>query len=108
MNTPATATILALLALGMIAIALVMLFFVPIPEANASTVQLLLGAALTWVGAVFNWFYGSSKSSQAKDETISSMAKVATGTGSGTPGTTTTTTTRETIGAMPPATGEPT
>ena len=107
MNVPQTATVLAIIALVIVGATLLLLFFVPVPEPNANTLQLLLGAVLAWGTGVFGYYYGSSKSSQSKDDTISSMAKVATGTGSGMPGTINTTTTRETTGAMPPLTGEP-
>lgn len=46
-----------------------------IPDKNASTVSTILGFLLgTAVASIFNFFLGTSKSSQAKDTTIQTLA----------------------------------
>ena len=46
-----------------------------IPDKNASTVSTILGFLLgTAVASIFNFFLGTSKSSQAKDATIQTLA----------------------------------
>lgn len=52
-----------------------LLFFVPIPEGRAGeAVILLIGSSSSMVGLIIGYFYGSSRSSQTKDETINKLA----------------------------------
>lgn len=82
MTFPTTSTFLAIGGLIMIAIVLLLLFFAPVPEGNAAPMNIVLGAVLGWVGSAYAFFYGSTKTSQTKDDTIASLAT--TGTGGGT------------------------
>ena len=55
-------------------------------QANTDTFKILVGGLMT-VGFtnIVGFYFGSSSSSKAKDETISTMATAVTGTGSGAP-----------------------
>lgn len=61
----------------MVAIVLLLLFFAPVPEGNAAPMNIVLGAVLGWVGSAYAFFYGSTKTSQTKDETISTLTNAA-------------------------------
>jgi len=57
--------------LGFIAWALV---YMPIPQENQNAITVLLGVVAAQVSGVVGYYFGSSASSKAKDETISSMS----------------------------------
>ena len=52
---------------------LAMLIYVPMPPENKDMLLMALGALIGFEGAIISYFYGSSKSSAVKDETISDM-----------------------------------
>lgn len=85
-----TATFLAIAGLAMIAGVLMLLFFKDVPQANASALNIVLGALIGWMGSTYQFYYGSTKTSQTKDDTIAALTS-----GTGTGITTTTTTTKE-------------
>lgn len=82
MTFPPTATFLALAGIVIVAGVLLLLFFVNVPTANASALNIVLGALIGWMTSTYQFYYGSTKTSQTKDDTIASLA--VTGTGSGT------------------------
>lgn len=51
------------------------LLFHPVPKENEAAVNIMIGFAGGWAGAVITFYFGSSKSSQDKDDTISAIAK---------------------------------
>jgi hypothetical protein len=57
--------------LGFIAWALV---YMPIPQENQNAITVLLGVVAAQVSGVVGYYFGSSASSKAKDETISNMS----------------------------------
>lgn len=57
--------------LGFIAWALV---YMPIPAENQNAITVLLGVVAAQVSGVVGYYFGSSASSKAKDETISNMS----------------------------------
>lgn len=46
------------------------LLYLPIPEANSSAVNILIGSLSTLIGMVFTFYFGSSNGSAMKSETI--------------------------------------
>ncbi len=90
MNFPTTSTFLAIGGLIMVAVVLMLLFFQPVPQTNSAPMNIVLGAVLGWVGSAYAFFYGSTKTSQVKDETIATLSNAGTGGGTGTTTTTTT------------------
>lgn len=68
-----TAALLAGALVAAVCLALCGLFFIPVPTANASAVNLVLGTVLGWGGAAMTFYFGSSKSSAAKDATIANL-----------------------------------
>jgi hypothetical protein len=70
----AIALIVAVGILGVLLFLVWALTYVAIPEANSNAVTVLLGAVAANVGAVVNYYFGSSATSKAKDETISNMS----------------------------------
>lgn len=46
------------------------LLYLPIPEANSSAVNILVGSLSTLIGMVFTFYFGSSNGSAMKSETI--------------------------------------
>jgi hypothetical protein len=97
MKDLSTPTFLAIAGLVMIAGVLLLLFFTAVPTANASALNIVLGALIGWMGSTYQFYYGSTKTSQTKDDTIASLTTAATGTGTGTT-TTVTTETKPTEG----------
>lgn len=83
-NLPTAAAFLAIFGLLMIAGIVFGLFFKAVPMENAAAMNIVLGAAIGWVGSTFAFYYGSNKSSQTKDESIAALSSVAAGTGDGT------------------------
>ncbi len=69
-----TAGMVAMSVLAILAFLAVSLVFIPIPQANADAVTVLLGVVAGLVSAIVGYYYGSSASSKAKDETISNMS----------------------------------
>jgi len=62
-------------ALGALVVAsfmalLVVLVYVTIPETNSDLLNLSIGALIGYVGAVVNYFFGSSKGSADKNEML--------------------------------------
>lgn len=49
--------------------------FRPLPDANAAILQILIGALSAGVGAILQFYFGSSAGSQAKDATIRDLSK---------------------------------
>lgn len=72
---PSTATILAVGGLILVAAVIGLLFFHPIPDSNVSALNIVVGALISWVGMAFAFYYGSTKSSQTKDDTIKSLTE---------------------------------
>lgn len=64
---------------------LIWMFHPPVGDAGAMAVlNMLLGAHVGYVGAVITFYFGSSKGSKDKDDTISSIARSENGTGGST------------------------
>jgi len=80
-------SVLAIGALGLIAILTLLLFFKPIPTDNAQTLGIVIGYVSGYASAVFQFYFGSSKGSESKNDAITALAGKVTGTGTG--GTTT-------------------
>lgn len=53
----------------------VLLSFHEVPKDNLSAVNLIVGAIIGSATTVVSFYFGSSKSSQSKDETIQAIAK---------------------------------
>ncbi len=70
-----TATFLAAGGLILVAAVVGLLFFHPVPEGNVSALNIVVGALISWVGMAFAFYYGSTKSSQTKDDTIATLTK---------------------------------
>lgn len=83
-----TSTFLAVGGLLMVAAALGLLFFREVPQANAAPMNIMLGAVLGWMGSTYAFYYGSTKTSQLKDDTINTLTNTGTGAGKTTPTTT--------------------
>src|SRR5687768_7986114 len=52
-----------------------LLFFKKVAVENEKLLYMALGACLTWCGTILNFHRGSSRSSQTKDETISTLSR---------------------------------
>ncbi len=72
---PNTATFLAIGGLLLVAAVTGLLFFHSVPESNVSALNIIVGALISWVGMAFAFYYGSTKSSQLKDDTINTLTK---------------------------------
>lgn len=68
------AALATLMCIGFFAVLFVMMFKA-IPPANLSTVNIVIGAVGGSVTTIVAFYFGSSKSSQSKDETLQSIAK---------------------------------
>lgn len=74
MKMPETPAVLAVLALAVYAATVFILLFHPIPADNKEVVAGAVGfIGGTLVGGAFAFYFGSSKGSQGKDETIAAM-----------------------------------
>lgn len=51
------------------------LLFLPIPDANRSAVDILLGSLAATMGAVYNFYFGSSEGSKNKTDVLGSALK---------------------------------
>lgn len=73
---PDTATVIAhIIVCALIAIVFVMIFYPPkADQAILAIINMLLGALVAKFGTVVDFFFGSNKASQAKDETIAAIA----------------------------------
>ena len=73
-----TKHILGILGLTLVGVTIAYIFcitFIPIPKDNIQIANVCLGFLTTGAaGTVITYYFGSSKSSQSKDETISAMA----------------------------------
>lgn len=70
--------IILVMAIFWSGVAAALLFFIllkQIPKENVQNAGIVLGTVSSIVGAIIGYFFGSSKSSQAKDETIANMSK---------------------------------
>lgn len=63
-------TAISVVILAIVAIALGIMLFRPVPNENRELVSLILGAILGSLGTVVAFFFGSSKSSRDKDEAM--------------------------------------
>lgn len=73
---PNTASVLAVGSLFLYAAVLAIILFQPIPESNKDIVAGAVGLiGGTLVGGAFGYYFGSSKSSQTKDDAIAAMAQ---------------------------------
>jgi hypothetical protein len=68
------AVIVAALFLGYLGV-LVVIILHPVAAGSQGTVQLIIGALGNSVGIVVGYYFGSSSSSQKKDETLQEIAK---------------------------------
>jgi drug/metabolite transporter (DMT)-like permease len=66
---------LAILLFTMLLVVLLVVSFHEIPLGNKDAFTMLLGAILTFVGAVVGYYYGTSKQSAAKDATIAALSE---------------------------------
>lgn len=64
--------ILALILMGIISVMVLMLFYRETPPTNKELVSLALGVLLGSMKDVFNYFFGSTRSSERKDEIVRS------------------------------------
>lgn len=69
--TAGAVALCVLMVLGFLAWALV---YMPIPQENQNAITVLLGVVAAQVSGVVGYYFGSSASSKAKDETISNMS----------------------------------
>ena len=67
------AFVLMLIVSGLFSVLLVALLFVQLPTANKDVVVALAGLLGTSFATIVGFFFGSSRGSQAKDQTISSL-----------------------------------
>lgn len=70
---------------------LVMIFFVPVPNAAENVLYTLIGGIVQKWASVLDYFFGSSSGSKAKSDVINEMTGTGDGTGSGKTKTSTTT-----------------
>lgn len=77
--TPTTAAFLAVSAILTLAIIGVLLFFVPVPDKNAQILGAVIGYISAMAQVAYAFFFGSTKTSQVKDQTIAAMAGTGTG-----------------------------
>ena len=64
--------ILAMILMGIISVTVLMLFYRETPPTNKELVSLALGVLLGSMKDVFNYFFGSTRSSDRKDEIVRS------------------------------------
>lgn len=69
------AAILAAVLISLVCAVVLLLFFVPAPDQNRDAINLVLGALLGWIAAIVTFYFGSSKSSQSKDDTIATATQ---------------------------------
>lgn len=74
---PETRTVLATLSTGLMAVAYVLPWLMSMPMGSEQAIGQLQGAIILQWGAVMSWYFGSSKSSAAKDDTIAALSKPA-------------------------------
>lgn len=84
MSTLNTPTALAVGSLFALTLAMVLLFFIPVPDKNAQIVGAVIGYVAAMAQVAASYYFGSSTSSKTKDETISVLSDKMTGTGDGT------------------------
>lgn len=60
MNKELTKTIIAFVALAMVVLSIVGLFFIDIPDRNRDLVNIVLGAIIGWGTTVFGFYFGNS------------------------------------------------
>lgn len=68
-----TAAIVAVGLIATLACVTAALIFLRVPDGNEQALLLLIGALSANVGSVVGYFFGSSSSSRAKDDTISAL-----------------------------------
>lgn len=69
-----TAGAVALSVLSILAFIAWALVYMPIPQENQNAITVLLGVVAAQVSGVVGYYFGSSASSKAKDDTISNMS----------------------------------
>ena len=69
------AVLALVMCFGLFSLLSVMAFHA-VPEANRSLLDIMIGAVGTSVTAIVSFYFGSSKSSQSKDETIQKIASI--------------------------------
>lgn len=60
MNKELSKTIIAFVALAMVVLSIVGLFFIDIPDRNRDLVNIVLGAIIGWGTTVFGFYFGNS------------------------------------------------
>ncbi|ELW85206.1 MULTISPECIES: hypothetical protein [Acinetobacter] len=60
MNKELTKTIIAFVALAMVVLSIVGLFFIDIPDRNRDLFNIVLGAIIGWGTTVFGFYFGNS------------------------------------------------
>lgn len=60
MNNDLTKTVIAFVALAMVALSICGLFFIDIPDRNRDLVNIVLGAIIGWGTTVFGFYFGNS------------------------------------------------
>ena len=74
MSYPSARSIIAVMLIAGGLVALVGLFFVPIPAPNEKAADIVLGAVTGAFITAANFYLGSSHSSSEKDQTIAAIA----------------------------------
>lgn len=69
----------ALFIMAMAAFTTFTVMWYPVPEENQQLIGQIQGALWLAVGGIINYFFGSSKSSRHKDDTIDTLANTAQG-----------------------------
>lgn len=73
-NSDKTRNVLAIAALIIIALLIAGLFFVQIPDSAKDLINIALGFVAGYVGAVFNYYFGSSDGSRQKTALLNEQA----------------------------------
>lgn len=74
-----TRTLIALIALIIIALLICGLFFIPIPDNAKDLINIALGFIAGYCGSVFNYYFGSSDGSTHKTNLLNEREQQATG-----------------------------
>jgi cadmium resistance protein CadD (predicted permease) len=74
---PSTAAVVAWSMLLLFVLTVLLLFFVKVPAGNDGALNIVLGAIIGYTGTIVAYFFGDSKKSQQKDDTITTLASKA-------------------------------
>lgn len=61
---------LALGSIGLLCLMIILPMFVTVPDAMLQIVNIIVGGTLTFIGSVFNFYFGSSDGSKIKTEAM--------------------------------------